>query len=56
MESVQSLTDEVTLLRKENVALTKENIVSRILNSHHSCFDTCTALGNDPTVIIGKLL
>ena len=30
MDSVQSLTDEVALLRKENVALTRENTVSRI--------------------------
>lgn len=28
IESVQSLTDEVGLLRKENVALTRENAVS----------------------------
>jgi hypothetical protein len=33
MDSVQSLTDEVTLLRKENVALTRENTVSRINNT-----------------------
>ena len=49
MESVQSLTDEVALLRKENIALTRENIVSRIILNlqlplHKTCFNTCTTL------------
>ena len=37
MESVQSLTDEVSLLRKENVALTRENIVSLRLTFCYHC-------------------
>ena len=53
MDSVQSLTDEVALLRKENIALTRENTVSRVellaLTMLHSTFDALQPrVGNNP--------
>lgn len=44
MESVQSLTDELSLLRRENVALTRENIVSLQFTFYDHCYKKIKSL------------